>query len=100
MRDATFSLATTSSLPVPRPQLRIQIEEDNAFDNFAVAIWKDVIYMWQSREEIEGYSVVYFDCIAGAISLLRAGPIRASYMHKYLEAHMNPALNGAAMRSK
>ena len=22
------------------------------------------IHMWQSRVEIEGYSVVYFDCIA------------------------------------
>ena len=43
-RDATFSLAITPSLPVPRPQLRVQIEEDNAFDDFAVAIWKDVIY--------------------------------------------------------
>ena len=41
-RDATFSLAITPSLPVPRPQRRVQIE-DNAFDDFAVAIWKDVI---------------------------------------------------------
>ena len=62
MRDATFSLAITPSLPVPRPQLRVQIEEDNAFDDFAVAIWKDA--MWQSRVEIKGYSVVYFDRIA------------------------------------
>ena len=43
-RDATFSLAITPSLPVPRPQLRVQIKEDNAFDDFAVAIWKDVIH--------------------------------------------------------
>ena len=47
-RDATFSLAITPSLPVPRPQLRVQIEEDNAFDDFAVAIWKDVIYICAS----------------------------------------------------
>ena len=33
-RDATFSLAITPSLPVPCPQLCVQIE----------AIWKDVIY--------------------------------------------------------
>ena len=43
-RDAAFSLAITPSLPVPRPQLRVQIKEDNAFDDFAVAIWKDVIH--------------------------------------------------------
>ena len=42
--DATFSLAITPSLPVPHPQLQVQIEEDNAFDDFAVTIWKDVIY--------------------------------------------------------
>ena len=42
-RDATFSLAITPSLPVLRPQIRVQIE-DNTFDKFAVAIWKDVIY--------------------------------------------------------
>ena len=41
MRDATFSLAITPSLPVPRPQLYV---EDNAFDDFAVAIWKNVIH--------------------------------------------------------
>ena len=56
-RDATFSLASTPSLLVPRPQLYV---EDNAFDDFAVAIW----YMWQSHVEIEGYSDVYFDRIA------------------------------------
>ena len=44
MRDATFSLVITPSLPVPGPQLHVQIEEDNAFDDFAVAIWKDIIY--------------------------------------------------------
>ena len=43
-RDATVSLAITPSLPVPRLQLCVQREEDNAFDDFAVAIWKDVIY--------------------------------------------------------
>ena len=42
---------------MPRPQLYV---EDNAFDDFAVAIW----YMWQSHVEIEGYSDVYFDRIA------------------------------------
>ena len=31
--DTTFSLANTPSLSVPRPQLRVQIEEDNAFDD-------------------------------------------------------------------
>ena len=40
-RDATFSLAITPSLPVPRPQFHV---EDNTFDDFAVAIWKNVIY--------------------------------------------------------
>ena len=44
MRDATFSLAIMPSFMVPRPQLRVQIEEENAFDDFAVAIWNDVIY--------------------------------------------------------
>ena len=44
MQAATFSLAITPSLPVPLPQLHVQIEEDNAFEDFAVAIWKDVIY--------------------------------------------------------
>ena len=39
MQDATFSLAITPSLPLPRPQLRVQIEDDT-FDDFAVAIWK------------------------------------------------------------
>ena len=34
-QDATFSVAVTSSLLVPHPQLRV---EDNAFDDFAVAI--------------------------------------------------------------
>ena len=56
-RDATFSLAITPSLLVSRPQLCV---EDNAFDDFAVAIW----YMWQSHVEIEGYSDMYFDRIA------------------------------------
>ena len=46
-RDATFSLAITPSLSVPRPQLHVQIE-DNAFDDFAVTIWKDVIYRYGS----------------------------------------------------
>ena len=41
-QDATFPLAITPSLLVPHPQLRVHIE-DSAFDNFAVAIWKDVI---------------------------------------------------------
>ena len=40
-QDATFSLAITPSLPVPCPQLHV---EDNKFDDFAVAIWKNVIY--------------------------------------------------------
>ena len=43
--DATFSLAITPSLLVPHPQLRVQIEEDNAFDNFAVAIWMLFIHV-------------------------------------------------------
>ena len=42
MQDATFSLAITPSLPVPLPQLHVQIEEDNAFEDFAD--WKDVIH--------------------------------------------------------
>ena len=29
------------------------------------------MYMWQSRVEIEGYSVVYFDCIAAFEALYR-----------------------------
>ena len=42
------------------------------------------IHMWQSRVEIEGYSIVYFDHIAAFETrcitelLLRAGLIRAS----------------------
>ena len=41
-RDPTFSLAITPSIPVPRPQLCVQVEEDNAFDDFAVAVGKDI----------------------------------------------------------
>ena len=42
-QDAIFSLTIMPSLPVSRPQLHVQIG-DNAFDDFAVAFWKDVIY--------------------------------------------------------
>ena len=61
--DATFSLVITPSLLVLCPQLHV---EDNAFDNFAVAISMEESYlhMWQSRVEIVGYSVTYFDHIA------------------------------------
>ena len=45
-----ISLAIMPSLLVPHPQLCVQIEEDNAFDNFAVAIWKDVIVGHVLRE--------------------------------------------------
>ena len=44
---ATLALvksAITPSLPLSRPQLRVQKDENNAFDDFPVAIWKDVIY--------------------------------------------------------
>ena len=58
MQDATFSLAIMSSLLVPLPQLHVQIE-DNAFEDFAD--WKDVIHT--CGVEIEGYSIVCFDCI-------------------------------------
>ena len=46
MRDVGYmqvSLANMPSFLVSHPQLRVQIE-DNAFDDFAVAIWKGVIY--------------------------------------------------------
>ena len=43
-QDLTFSLVIMPSLPVPRPQLCVQVEEDNAFDNFAVPVGKDVLY--------------------------------------------------------
>ena len=39
----TFSVVLTPSLPVPvRPTTLYP--EDNAFDDFEIAIWKDVIY--------------------------------------------------------
>ena len=63
MQDATFSLAITPSLPVPLPQLHVQIEEYNAFEDFSCYLEGCYSYMWQSHVEIEGYSVVYFDCI-------------------------------------
>ena len=37
-------------------------------------------HMWQSRVEIKGYSVAYFNRIA----VLRLGLIRTSKMHEYL----------------
>ena len=33
MRNVTFSLAITPSLLVSHPQLRVQLDEDNTFDN-------------------------------------------------------------------
>ena len=32
---------------------------------------QNTVYMWQSRVEIEGYSVTYFDCIAAFKVLYR-----------------------------
>ena len=68
MRDATFSLTITPSLPVPRPQLRVQIEEENTFDDFAVAIWKDVIYTCGSPMQ---KSKVIPSCISIALLCLK-----------------------------
>ena len=42
MRDPTFSLSIKPSILVPRPQLCVQVEEDNAFDDFTVAVEKDI----------------------------------------------------------
>ena len=54
--------------------------------------------MWQSRVEIEGYSVAYFDRIAVLEAPYRWG--RGSYVLRrcmnIYEAHMSPALNGSS----
>ena len=50
--------------------------------NITASFYCYVIYMWQSRVEIELYSVAYFECIAAfealnAVFPLQAGLIRA-----------------------
>ena len=55
------------------------------------------LYMWQSHVEIEGYSVMYFDCIAVPyrwISVKGGAHMCFEYLIIY-EVHMSPALNGS-----
>ena len=58
-----ISLVITPSLPVRCPQLYVQIEEDNAFDGFVVAIWMFFIHVAVPCIKIEDYSIAYFDRI-------------------------------------
>ena len=53
------------TLSNPQSDIVATIQEQNVTAMFIVACWlANYLHMWQSRVEIEGYSVTYFDRIA------------------------------------
>ena len=55
--------------------------------------------MWQSHVEIEGYSVVYFDCIAELWEVKGKAHVLRRFIRysRICEARMSPALNGSSV---
>ena len=55
--------------------------------------------MWQSHVEIEGYSVVYFDCIAELWKVKGEAHVLRRFIRysRICEARMSPALNGSSV---